>query len=150
MSENAGPSTSLPRKRILSKQHLEAFQASQTHSDVIGFIEELNASIIGLKLSQAGPSSAAVTSLLALLDEIDAIAIATPPADNAGSRFGNPAFKVFYDKVQAAIPALHEKYIQSIPSEHVAEVCAYLGESWGNRERIDYGSGMELNFVCWL
>lgn len=143
-------SSSLPRKRILSKQHLEAFQASPTHADVIGFIEELNGSIVGLKISEAGPSSAATSSLLALLEEIDAIALTTPPVDNAGSRFGNPAFKEFYDKVQAALPGLHEKHVKAVPAVHVAELCAYLSEAWGNRTRIDYGSGMELNFVCWL
>ena len=35
-----------------------------------------------------------------MLDRVEALANETPPVDNAASRFGNPAFKTFYDKVQ--------------------------------------------------
>lgn len=49
--------SSVLHKRILSKEHLEAFQASQTYKDVVEFIEELNQSIIGVKLGEAGPES---------------------------------------------------------------------------------------------
>jgi serine/threonine-protein phosphatase 2A activator len=38
--------------------------------------------------------------LIEVLDRIEALAKETPPVDNAASRFGNPAFKTFYDKVQ--------------------------------------------------
>ena len=31
---------------------------------------------------------------------MEALAKETPPVDNEASRFGNPAFKTFYDKVQ--------------------------------------------------
>lgn len=34
--------------------------------------------------------------------------------------------------------------------EWIDELAGYWQESWGNRERIDYGSGMELNFIGWL
>ena len=34
-----------------------------------------------------------------ILDSVLAIAKATPPVDNKLSRFGNPAFKTFYDKI---------------------------------------------------
>jgi serine/threonine-protein phosphatase 2A activator len=98
-----------------------------------------------------------VKSILAILDEVEAIAASTPPVDNSLSRFGNPAFKDFYDKVQAASPRLHHEHIVKwldVPKEDVdgivVELTGYFGESWGNRTRVDYGSGMELNFVCWL
>lgn len=34
------------------------------------------------------------------MDEVEKIVQETPPVDNAASRFGNPAFKTFYDKVE--------------------------------------------------
>ena len=38
-------------------------------------------------------------SLLSILDSVMDIAKATPPVDNKLSRFGNPAFRDFYDRV---------------------------------------------------
>jgi serine/threonine-protein phosphatase 2A activator len=114
--------------------------------------------------------------LIEVLDRVEALAKETPPVDNATSRFGNPAFKTFYDKVQQvrcivfmeiagftadlvysvglsplqAAPRFHEQVLRVRPLEAIIEVSGYFCESWGNRMRIDYGSGMELNFLCWL
>jgi serine/threonine-protein phosphatase 2A activator len=41
-----------------------------------------------------------VTAVLSVLDKVEQIARDTPPVDNSGSRFGNPAFRTFYDKVE--------------------------------------------------
>ena len=38
--------------------------------------------------------------MIEVLDGVEALAKETPPVDNATSRFGNPAFRTFYDKVQ--------------------------------------------------
>jgi serine/threonine-protein phosphatase 2A activator len=48
-----------------------------------------------------------------------------------------------------ASPLLH-KTLPNLPAEAIEEVEVYLIDAWGNRTRIDYGSGMELNFLCWL
>lgn len=86
---------------------------------------------------------------MAILDHVLDLAKATPPVDNKLSRFGNPAFKTFYDKVAAASHELHAS-IPGLPAEAIPELDAYFKDAWGNRERVDYGSGHELNFFCWL
>ena len=43
--------------------------------------------------------SQGVEAILSVLDKVENLAKETPPVDNSGSRFGNPAFRTFYDKV---------------------------------------------------
>jgi hypothetical protein len=47
----------IPIKRILSKVHLAAFARSPAHDDILGFIDTLNESIVGKKLSEKGEPS---------------------------------------------------------------------------------------------
>jgi len=57
--------------------------------------------------------------------------------------------RAFLGSASQAAAELHT-LIPSLAPEHIPELSAYLTESWGNRTRVDYGSGMELNFICWL
>ncbi len=34
--------------------------------------------------------------------------------------------------------------------DYASEVARYLSASFGDRQRIDYGTGHELNFICFL
>ena len=40
-----------PRKAILTPEQLQYFQQSKTHQDIVGFIEELNERVVGVKLT---------------------------------------------------------------------------------------------------
>ena len=45
-------------------------------------------------------SDQGVQAVLDVLDRVSETAKSIPPVDNKASRFGNPAFRTFYDKVQ--------------------------------------------------
>ncbi|KIM28183.1 hypothetical protein M408DRAFT_144083 [Serendipita vermifera MAFF 305830] len=138
-----------PEKEILTKSQLEQFQQSPTHAQILTYIERLNEAVVGVKLQDSCQESESVKALLVILDSVTSIAKETPAVDNSGSRFGNPAFRSFYDKVKTASAALHSK-IPGLSPTSIVEVSVYFEEAWGNRTRVDYGSGMELNFLCWL
>ncbi|OJT05937.1 Serine/threonine-protein phosphatase 2A activator 2 [Trametes pubescens] len=149
----ATPATSTdffaPRKIILTKEQLEAFQQSKTHETIVGYINALNAAVVGVKLTDECAVSPGVQAVLDILERVAETARGIPPVDNKASRFGNPAFRTFYDKISEIAPELH-RTIPGLPEDAIPEVSAYFDESWGNRTRIDYGSGMELNFLCWM
>ncbi|KAF9230031.1 Phosphotyrosyl phosphatase activator [Melanogaster broomeanus] len=138
----------IPTKRIISSAQLEDFQSSQTHADIVTFIEQLNESVINVKLTDVVESTQRIERILKVLEQVEDVVAQTPPVDNKASRFGNPAFRSFYDEVEKQAPALHAEL--GVAEAAVPELQAYFIHSWGNRERIDYGSGMELNFLCWL
>ena len=66
-------------------------------------------------------------------------------------RFGNRAYRTWMDRV---IAASDEKLLEltTIPGFERAlpEIKVYWEESFGSYERIDYGTGHELNFVAFL
>ncbi|CAK7203492.1 Serine/threonine-protein phosphatase 2A activator 2 [Sporothrix eucalyptigena] len=95
--------------------------------------------------------SPTVLSLLSILDDVEALVYANPPDDAGGSRFGNKRFRGFVDQVRQRAPQWHtEKLGLSDARGCVAETATYLCQAFGNRARIDYGSGHELHFVVWL
>jgi hypothetical protein len=46
-----------PRKHILSTAHLSAFRRSSAYTDIVGFVDKLNDSVVGEKLTEAGGGS---------------------------------------------------------------------------------------------
>ena len=45
-----------------------------------------------------------VAAVIDLLNKVEQVAKDTPPVNNAASRFGNPAFRTFYDLVSEVRP----------------------------------------------
>ena len=64
-------------------------------------------------------------------------------------RFGNKAFRTWLDRVTSKADTMLEAILPST-KEAIPEVKVYLLESFGSYERIDYGTGHELNFVVFL
>mmetsp|Transcript_29703 Transcript_29703/g.41805 ORF Transcript_29703/g.41805 Transcript_29703/m.41805 type:complete len:399 (-) Transcript_29703:50-1246(-) len=157
----------LPAPVIQDKLELQQFLESQTCNDIVNFILKLNESVKGKTLSSATtPSSQTVDSILSLLERLEKMISEIPPLPNI-SRFGNKAFYTYYDRIQENLTEFMNKVLpedlQNITNSVVVEgstepqqislqqeIGQYFLNSFGNRQRIDYGSGHELNFVLWL
>ncbi|KAJ2708766.1 Serine/threonine-protein phosphatase 2A activator 2, partial [Coemansia spiralis] len=136
----------IPVRKILAPEDLAQFLASPCCEELLEFMGALNESVIGVKTADSIEDSAVVCKLLALLDAVRQTNADIKPLETQ-SRFGNPAFRDFYDRCEAMLPTWLEDIV---PAEHREEVACYALESFGNRRRIDYGTGHELNFLAFL
>ncbi|KAL8931860.1 MAG: hypothetical protein Q9211_006684 [Gyalolechia sp. 1 TL-2023] len=140
-----------PRRRILSPHDHELFQASLTYTLILSFVFSLSEAAADKKISTVTTSDCpeAIERILSILSSVDKTITQCPPTDQGGSRFGNPSFRDFLDSITAQSSAWHSSLGLTSPSA-ISEVSTYLYNSFGNRSRIDYGSGHELNFIVWL
>ncbi|KAI9813435.1 MAG: Serine/threonine-protein phosphatase 2A activator 2 [Pycnora praestabilis] len=140
-----------PTRRILSPKDHTIFLQSPTYDLVLSFVFTLTDSVQDKPVSSIKPSdlSPTVNSILGILDEAEKVVERCPPEDQGGSRFGNKGFRSFIDALGEECAGWHRRL--GITDEGaVEEASMYFLQSFGNRTRIDYGSGHELNFMIWL
>ncbi|KAG6005134.1 Serine/threonine-protein phosphatase 2A activator 2 [Claviceps maximensis] len=140
-----------PKRRILSQKDHDLFLASPTSDLIKAWIFGLAESVVDTPCSAVNGNDASdtVTAILDILKEAESLLAKSPPDEQGGSRFGNKAFRRFLDLLSDRANAWH----QTLGLEKQAaidEAATYLVHSFGNRNRIDYGSGHELNFMMWL
>ena len=141
----------VPGRRILSTRDHDLFLSSPTYDLILSFVFGLSDAVVDVPISAVKDDDCSpnVRSILGILDAVEDLVRSTPPDDAEGSRFGNKTFRAFLDKTKAGSQAWHNKLALSSP-DAISEVETYLLQSFGNRSRIDYGSGHELNFMIWL
>ncbi|EMR08295.1 hypothetical protein PNEG_03139 [Pneumocystis murina B123] len=138
----------VPQRRIFTNHDLELFCSSHTYEDIFGFICMLNNQVQGIPTSETFDLSQNVLYILSMLEQIHSLIDRHPPIQNNKSRFGNAAFRSFYDDMEKSAQDMHTWF--SLPENTIIEVSKYFTESWGNKMRIDYGSIHELHFISWL
>ena len=120
---------------------------------VAGFIVAIGDSIKGRKISESIDLSPPCQQLLHLLAVLRDQADSTAPAEMLQSvRYGNPAFRDWFDQMEAAMGRLLTESLHSAGKDVSAamELAPYLVDSFGNRTRIDYGTGHEMTFVMFV
>ncbi|KAJ3218645.1 Serine/threonine-protein phosphatase 2A activator 2 [Dinochytrium kinnereticum] len=137
-----------PTKSILSKEDLERWQTSETYRDFLDFIERLNISVKNTPLSANVFQSETVLALLDCLNTLESWCDEIPAHSDGKSRFGNPAFQTWFDRLMENRLHLTMTIVKS--KEAAVEVSTYLLNSFGNRKRIDYGTGHEAHFIAFL
>jgi serine/threonine-protein phosphatase 2A activator len=139
-----------PTRRILSPHDHEIFQKSKSAELIKAWVFGLADAVVDTPCSAVkdGDLSDIVKAILKILDEAETFVSRSPPDEQGGSRFGNKAFRGFLDLARDSSARWHRSL--GVRDDAVNEVSTYLDDSFGNRNRIDYGSGHELNFVMWL
>ncbi|PSN66126.1 Phosphotyrosyl phosphatase activator [Corynespora cassiicola Philippines] len=137
-----------PTRRILSPADHELFLKSETCKLVEAFVFGVSDSVRDTPIPTGDTEvHPVVHKVLEILQDAQELLKECPPEDT-GSRFGNPVFKTYIDEIEKKLPDWHAQ-LKLSPAQ-ASEISVYLHNSFGNRSRIDYGSGHELNFFLWL
>ncbi|KAI5181173.1 serine/threonine-protein phosphatase 2A activator [Nematocida sp. AWRm80] len=121
------------------------FKSSSAYKDILRMVNETSKSIIEGNIIDRGT----------ILDKIISLINNTPIEQSQENRYGNKAFVVLMNKLDGCvveiINSIPAKYsTASLNSSAVKILSEYLINSFGNRTRIDYGTGHELNYFCFL
>ncbi|KAI9337406.1 hypothetical protein DFJ73DRAFT_628923 [Zopfochytrium polystomum] len=138
----------VPQRAILTKEDLERWLASPTMAEFVAFVDQLNLSVRNRKLTDVLVVPEVAVTLLGVLDEIESWVSEIPPVSNSASRFGNPSYRDWFDRLEQNARSLTARLVPD-PSAG-RELAPYLLHSFGNRRRIDYGTGHEAHFVAFL
>ncbi|KAJ1328123.1 serine/threonine-protein phosphatase 2A activator [Microdochium nivale] len=165
-----------PTKCINDGPDVTRFLVSKAYRDIGLFLMQLNRAMCPRK--SIGPDgketfttyqigsdletkpAASVRRLQEMLAKIDSFIDEAPP-DQGPRRFGNVSFRKWFALLEEHVPAL----LQQLLPEHLhnygtseisgrppatTELSAYLLGGFGSAQRLDYGTGHELNFFAFL
>lgn len=164
MIRPAGISSPSPRKSscgVLSKHieelHTNVDQFIQTPGArlVSEFIWEVNSACHGhLSPPNSMPVPAWMTTLIDTLDGCMLSWVDDIPPINQQQRFGNISFRKWIDRVKESsndiILQMLKGVAVDISNDIILELATYFSASFGDRMRIDYGTGHELTFAAFL
>lgn len=139
----------IPEKLIKNVMDMASWEKSEAYYDVFGFISSMCVALQGTKQSQPIEFSPIIHKLIDALKRLEQLAIETPPVDQP-ARFGNVAFKAWFQKMQNESVTFLTSAIPENLKDAVPELNVYFVESFGNATRIDYGTGHELSFIMFL
>lgn len=158
-----------PSKKINDGDDLSFFFASTAYSDLTKWLLQLNRAIFPTKREDGGTDACTVNSSPAFSEDIEKVRlilqrlsgfIEEAPPDTGPRRFGNVAFRKWYQLAEDSSTTLLESHILGTSRLAIAdssqkkalcdELKAYLLGSLGSSQRLDYGTGHELSFLAFL
>lgn len=150
-----------PARAIYTNEDLASFGESECYKNLTGYIEALNDSVRDLKVSDVDPTSTTccfnpnLPILMSMVEDFMGLIKEVPPSENK-TRYGNAAFKQWHKLACESFESYYEKLSPNdelIKKDGVGasvEATEYLANAFGSPERIDYGTGHELNFIVFL
>jgi len=144
----------IPRRVITTEDDLRDWTASAERETLVGFARDVGDAIIGKVCSNDLASSAASRVLLTLLEKARDLVSEFPPQDaHQRARYGNPSYKDWFDAMSATALGDMLSFVTTAaapsadPKSLAEELSGYWRDSFGNRNRVDYGTGHEVAFA---
>jgi serine/threonine-protein phosphatase 2A activator len=152
-----------PIKRINDGEDLQFFHTSKAYRDLTIWLLQLNRSMFP-DGDVDETYSKTVESIRDLISKLVALIDQAPP-ETGLQRFGNVAFRTWFNLVEESADDLLESHVISTLGELVQpnrlesqagdgtlrnELKVYLLGSFGSAQRLDYGTGHELSFLAFL
>ena len=132
---------------------IDKFVASPAYKEILDFIYAIQSSLKGMKKSEMQPTTnECLLQFDPLFERLEQIFVNNPPKKGE-ARFDDPVFKRFHDELTSKFTSIMNETILSpknMPENIIIELKTYFLDSFGNQFRLDYGTGHELNFFCFL
>jgi serine/threonine-protein phosphatase 2A activator len=144
------PETWEPAKKIIrcSADVNRALKGNTLHK-FVAFTMALNESVIGVKNTDPCTVNPPVQKILDAIEMLSRLIREIPPVTHE-VRYGNPAYRDWFGRMQDSAPELVYDILGDELGEATVELIPYFIDSFGNRSRIDYGTGHETTFVSFL
>lgn len=141
-----------PQKLVNVAADMEKFAISQARSQLLALIMSLSKTVAGEVIPADGRVNNAIArELVELLEKLSEVADSVKPFEET-QRFGNLAFRSWHDQIAKVMKERLDRL--SLPKEDDVplydEFYHYLSQSFGSRQRLDFGTGHELNFLAFF
>ncbi|XP_028406612.1 serine/threonine-protein phosphatase 2A activator-like [Dendronephthya gigantea] len=138
-----------PKREILSPIDMPRWLKSQAYHEFLGFIMALNNAVKEKTMQSDYIKSEKCEKVVQLLEILDKWIDECPAVDQP-VRFGNTAYRDWFTKLETESETLLKDLLPSDQSGAILELQAYFKDGFGNKTRIDYGSGHEASFTAFL
>ena len=130
------------------------FLKSPAFKDIVNFLYNIQNKIKGIKLSDIPPKSnnKCLSNFENLFNSLEELYIKFPPKEG-NEKYNIPVFKDFHTYLVQNYENIMMNSVlklENIPKNLILELKSYFIDSFGNPSRMDYGTGHELNFLCFL
>ncbi|KAK4176830.1 putative serine/threonine-protein phosphatase 2A activator [Triangularia setosa] len=150
------------QKCINSGPDVSFFLGSKAYKDIMTWITQLNHSLVPRSsVDTARPVSFPLTpnrkdwsepvrKLRELLQKAEGLMGDAPPEENKNRRFGNGSCRVWHRLLQERVGGWLGELGEGWGERVKEELKGYFLGSWGDKGRLDYGTGHELSFLAFL
>lgn len=139
----------VPKRGVFNPADMKQWEKSEAYLEYIGFVLTLNREVQSIPNNGVYSKSGVVNGLLHVLNTLSDWIDEIPPIDQP-QRFGNQAFRTFYNRLTQSGTELLMTSLPEVFHTALSEIKYYFFEGFGNSTRIDYGTGHEMSFCMYL